>query len=163
MIRNFARPSRFDGGPQRAALSFRSEGSSEAERTLRHPIDAAIMFTALWVLASMALDILTPKELTAIMIGEAIAPAMLLAALLYVLRYPLVDFTIMFATLWLVATMSIELISPTQLSPLMIIAAFVPAGLIGSWLHFWPRIRKVAVERSEAAETPPGQLGTKPP
>jgi hypothetical protein len=120
------------------------------------------MFTALWVLASMTLDILTPKELTAVMIGEAIAPAMLLAALLYVLRYPLVDFTIMFATLWLVSTMVIEWISPTQLSPLMIVGAFVPALIVGAWLHFWPRIRKIAAERP-TVETPPGQLGTKPP
>jgi hypothetical protein len=129
---------------------------------VRHPIDAAIMFTALWVLASMTLDILTPKELTAIMIGVAIAPAMLVTALLYVLRYPLVDFTIMFATLWLIAAMSVEWISPTQLSPLVIVGAFVPALFVGSWLHFWPRIR-VAAERSETVEAPPGQLGTKPP
>ncbi|WP_291697285.1 hypothetical protein [Bradyrhizobium sp.] len=130
---------------------------------MRHPIDAAIMFTALWVLASMTLDILTPKELTAVMIGAAIAPAMLLTALLYVLRYPLVDFTIMFATLWLIAAMSIELISPAQLSPLMIIGAFVPALIVGSWLHFWPKIRKIAAERSATVKAPPGQLGTKPP
>lgn len=130
---------------------------------MRHPIDAAIMFTALWVLASMTLDILTPKELTAVMIGEAIAPAMLLAALLYVLRYPLADFTIMFATLWLISTMVIEWVSPTQLSPLMIVGAFVPALIVGAWLHFWPKIRKIAAERSETVETPPGQLGTKPP
>jgi len=97
------------------------------------------------------------------MIGAAIAPAMLVTALLYVLRYPLVDFTIMFATLWLIAAMSIEWISPTQLSPLMVVGAFVPALIVGSWLHFWPRIRKVAAERSETVETPPGQLGTKPP
>jgi hypothetical protein len=130
---------------------------------VRHPIDAAIMFTALWVLASMTLDILTPKELTAVMIGEAIAPAMLLTALLYVLRYPLIDFTMMFSTLWLVSAMVIEWIAPTPLSPLMIVGAFVPAGIVGLWLHCWPRIKKFTVERSKAVKAPPGQLGTKPP
>jgi hypothetical protein len=121
------------------------------------------MFTALWVLASMTIDILTPKELTAIMIGEAIAPAMLLTALLYVLRYPLVDFTIMFATLWLVSAMVIEWITPKPLSPLMIVAAFVPAGIVGLWLHFWPGIQRIAVAQSETAQAPPSQLETKPP
>jgi hypothetical protein len=130
---------------------------------VRHPIDAAIMFTALWVLASMTLDILTPKELTAVMIGEAIAPAMLLTALLYVLRYPLIDFTIMFATLWLVSAMVIEWIAPTPLSPLMIFGAFLPAGIVGLWLHLWPRVRGIAVERPQAAKAPPSQLETKPP
>jgi hypothetical protein len=130
---------------------------------VRQPIDAAIMFTALWVLASMTLDILTPKELTAVMIGVAIAPAMLVAALLYVLRYPLVDFTIMFATLWLIAAMSIEWITPKQLSPLMIVGAFVPAIVVGLWLRVRPTFRKVATERAEAVEPSAGQLGTKPP
>ena len=121
------------------------------------------MFTALWVLASMTLDILTPKEVTAVMIAVAIAPAMLVAALLYALRYPLIDFTIMFATLWLVAAMSIEWISPTQLSPLMIVGAFVPALTIGLWLRVWPGFREAAAERSDGVAPSGGQLGTKPP
>jgi hypothetical protein len=145
------------------AILFRSEDRAKRSEDVRHPIDTAIMFTALWVLASMTIDILTPKELTAVMIGEAIAPAMLLAALLYVLRYPQIDFTIMFATLWLVSTMVIEWITPKPLSPLMIIAAFLPTAIVGSWLHFWPRIQKIAAERSESVKAPPGQLGTKPP
>jgi hypothetical protein len=145
------------------APSFRSEDRAKRSYDVRQPIDTAIMFTALWVLASMTLDILTPKELTAVMIGAAIAPAMLLAALLYVLRYPLIDFIIMFATLWLVSTMVIEWVTPKPLSPLLIIAAFVPAGAVGSWLRFWPRLRRIAVERSETVKAPPGQLGTKPP
>jgi hypothetical protein len=123
---------------------------------VRHPIDTAIMFTALWALASMAIDILTPKELTAVMIGEAIAPAMLVTALLYGLRYPPIDFTVMFAALWLVATMAIEWITPKELSPLMIVAAFVPAVIIGIWLRVWPGIGGIAVERPEAAGTSPG-------
>jgi hypothetical protein len=121
------------------------------------------MFTALWALASMTIDILTPKELTAPMVGLAIAPAMLVAALLYGLKYPLVDFVIMFSALWLVAAMAIECITPTELSPLMIVGAFVPALAVGTWLRFWPRIRRIAVERSDAVKTPRGRLGTEPP
>jgi hypothetical protein len=141
----------------------RSEDRAQRSGDVRHPIDAAIMFTALWVLASMTLDILTPKELTAVMIGVAIAPAMLVAALLHVLRYPLVDFIIMFATLWLIAAMSIECISPTQLSPLMIIGAFVPALSVGLWLRIWPGFRRVTAEQSDGETPAAGQLGTKPP
>ncbi len=36
---------------------------------MRHPLDIVAMFAALWLLASMVLDALTPKELTAIMIA----------------------------------------------------------------------------------------------
>jgi hypothetical protein len=140
-----------------------SEDRAQRSGDVRHPIDAAIMFTALWVLASMTLDILTPKELTAVMIGVAIAPAMLVAALLYVLRYPLVDFITMFATLWLIAAMSIECISPTQLSPLMIIGAFVPALGVGLWLRIWPGFRQVTAKRAEGVTPAAGQLGTRPP
>lgn len=130
---------------------------------MRHPIDTAVMFTALWALASMTIDILTPKELTAPMVGLAIAPAMLVAALLYGLKYPLVDFVIMFSALWLIAAMAIEWITPKELSPLMIVGAFVPALAVGTWLRFWPRIRRIAVERSGAVKTPSGRLGTEPP
>jgi len=41
---------------------------------LRHPIDIIAMFAAIWLLASMVLDALTPKELTAVMIAIAIGP-----------------------------------------------------------------------------------------
>ena len=126
---------------------------------MRHPLDIAIMFTALWMLASMILDILTPAELTVYMIAAAIAPAMLVTSLLYYLRFPLIDFMIMFATLWLLAAMTIEWITPTPLSPLMIVGAFAPAALIGAWLHVWPTRRKVPgmkVDDTEVSTTPLG-------
>jgi len=121
------------------------------------------MFTALWALASMTIDILTPKELTAPMVGVAIAPAMLVAALLYGLKYPLVDFLVMFAALWLIAAMAIEWITPKELSPLMIVGAFVPSLAVGIWLRFWPGLRQIAVERSGSVKTSRGRLGTEPP
>ena len=40
---------------------------------MRH-LDVAVMFASLWLLASMLIDVLTPKELTVYMIGAAIAP-----------------------------------------------------------------------------------------
>ena len=37
--------------------------------------DVIVMFVSLWLLASMVLDVLTPKELTVYAIGMALAPA----------------------------------------------------------------------------------------
>ena len=42
---------------------------------MRHPIDIATMFAALWLLGSMVVDLLTPNELTIYMIAAATAPA----------------------------------------------------------------------------------------
>ncbi len=123
--------------------------------SVRHPIDTAVMFTALWALASMTIDLLTPKELTAVMVGAAIAPAMLASALLYYLRFPLVDFTVMFATLWLLAAMAIEWISPKQLSPYLILGAFVPGLGVGIWLRAWPEFRRERARQMAAAEAAP--------
>ena len=36
---------------------------------MRHPVDIAIMYAALWLLGSMMLDYLTPKEFTVYMIA----------------------------------------------------------------------------------------------
>ena len=44
---------------------------------MRHPIDIATMFAALWLLGSMVVDVLTPKELTVYMIAAATAPAVI--------------------------------------------------------------------------------------
>jgi hypothetical protein len=90
---------------------------------LRHPLDIVAMFAALWLLASMVLDALTPKELTAVMIGIAIGPAVVITAVFYYLRCPRTDFAVMFAALWL-----------------LIVLGFVPALLIGSVLH-WQRFQ----------------------
>jgi hypothetical protein len=108
---------------------------------LRHPIDIAAMFAALWLLASMVLDALTPKELTAVMIGTAIGPAMVITAVFYYLRCPRTDFAVMFAALWLISDIAIALISPKQLPHFLIVLGFVPAIVIGTVLH-WQRFQR---------------------
>ena len=99
---------------------------------MRHPLDIIAMFAALWLLASMVLDALTPKELTAVMIGIAIGPAIVITAVFYYLRCPRTDFAVMFAALWLISDIAIAFISPTQLPYFLIALGFVPALLIGS-------------------------------
>ncbi|MDX6458861.1 MAG: hypothetical protein QOE55_2558 [Acidobacteriaceae bacterium] len=107
---------------------------------VRHPIDVAIMFAALWLLGSMVLDHLTPKELTVYMIAAATAPAVIGTALSYYLRFPAIDFVSISATLWLIAALTIEWISPVPLPGFMIGAALAPALVVGAILH-WHRYR----------------------
>jgi hypothetical protein len=108
---------------------------------MRHPIDIAIMFAALWLLGSMVLDSLTPKELTVYMIAAATAPAVIGTGLAYHLRsLPRIDFVMISATLWLVAALTIEWISPVPLPSFMIGAALAPALIVGAILR-WQRYR----------------------
>jgi hypothetical protein len=119
---------------------------------LRHPIDVIAMFAALWLLASMVLDALTPKELTAVMIGVAIGPAMITTAVFYYLRCPRTDFAVLFAALWLISDIAIEFISPKPLPNWLIIAGFVPALIVGIVLH-WQRFTR----RRERLAWPPAR------
>jgi hypothetical protein len=57
------------------------------------------MFAALWLLGSMVLDFLRPKELTVYMIAAATAPAVIGTGLCYYLRFPKIDFVLIMATL----------------------------------------------------------------
>jgi hypothetical protein len=107
---------------------------------VRHPIDIAVMFAALWLLGSMVLDYMTPNELTVYMIAAATAPAVIGSALAYYLRFPRIDFVTIVATLWLVAALTIEWISPVPLPGFMIVAALGPAIIVGAILH-WHRYR----------------------
>ena len=105
--------------------------------------DVAAMFGSLWLLASMVIDAATPKELSVYMIGAAIAPATAISAILYWLRIPRTDFAVIFATLWMISVMVLELITPKPLSPLMVLIAFVPLVIVGIVLNFqyWRRSR----------------------
>ncbi|GKQ51747.1 hypothetical protein BRSPCE3_26020 [Bradyrhizobium sp. Ce-3] len=47
------------------------------ERGMKH-VDVAVIAATLWLLASMVLDILTPKSITALMIAAALAPPFLI-------------------------------------------------------------------------------------
>jgi len=107
---------------------------------VRHPVDIAIMYAALWLLGSMMLDYLTPKELTVYMIAAATAPAVIGTALCYYLKFPKIDFAVISATLWLVAALAIEWISPVPLPSFLIGAALAPALIVGAILH-WHRYR----------------------
>jgi hypothetical protein len=98
--------------------------------------DVIVMFVSLWLLASMALDILTPKELTVYAIGAALAPATAMSAVLYRLGVPRIDFAVCFSVLWMVSGMVLELISPTPLSPLMIVVTLLPVVVVGSVINF---------------------------
>jgi hypothetical protein len=111
---------------------------------MRHPMDTAVMSGALWLLAAMLIDVLTPKELTALMAGTVLAPAMILGAVFYHLKLPGPDLAISLATLWLVSVMAIEWITPKPISPYFMIAAVTPSILIGAWLHGAARWRRRA-------------------
>src|SRR4030081_1038867 len=107
---------------------------------VRHPLRHPTMFAALWLLGSMVLDYLTPKELTVYMIAAATAPAVIGTGLSYYLRFAKIDFVLILATLWLVAARTIEWISPVPLPSFLIGAALAPALIVGAILH-WHRYR----------------------
>jgi hypothetical protein len=83
-------------------------------------LDVAAMFVSLWLLASMVIDALTPKELTVYMIGATMAPAVVILAGLHWKRVSSFDFTVAFATLWMTTWIVLELISPKPLSLLVV-------------------------------------------
>jgi hypothetical protein len=93
------------------------------------------MSGALWLLAAMLIDVLTPKELTALMVGEVLAPAIIVGAALYHMKLPGPDLAISLATLWLASVMVIEWITPKPISPYFLAAAVAPSILVGTWLH----------------------------
>ena len=114
---------------------------------MKHPIDTAVIFGALWLLASMLIDVLTPKELSVYVIGAALAPLTIVGALFYHLRFPPRDLAITVAALWLVAVMVLEWVTPKPLSPYFMTAAVAPAVLVGGWIHgtmTWRRIARAS-------------------
>jgi hypothetical protein len=104
-------------------------------------VDIAVMFVSCWLLASMAIDVLTPKEFTVYMAAAAIAPATIVSALLYWLRIPTLDFAVVFSVLWLISAMVLVMIAPKPLSPFLAIAAAVPLMVVGVVVNFqcWRR------------------------
>jgi hypothetical protein len=110
---------------------------------MRKKLDIAAMFGSLWLLASMVIDVLTPKELTVYMIGAAIAPFIVILAVLYWKRVPGVDFAIAVGTLWMTPGIVLELITPKSLSLLAVVIALAPLVVIGAAINFqrWSRLR----------------------
>ena len=109
---------------------------------MRHPIDIVAMFAAIWLLASLVLDALTPKELTAVMIGVAIGPAVIITAVFYYLRCSRTDFAVLFSALWLISDIAIAFISRMPLPTFLIVVGFVPALLVGAALHWQRFVRR---------------------
>jgi hypothetical protein len=105
------------------------------DRAVRH-LDVAAMFASLWLLASMIIDAVTPKELTVYMIGAATAPAFLILAFAYWRKYPKLDFGILVATLWLITLMVLEFITPKPLSLMMAAIAIAPAVIVGCVINY---------------------------
>jgi hypothetical protein len=101
------------------------------------------MFVSLWLLASMMVDVLTPKELTVYMIGVTIAPAIAILAVLYWKRVPKFDFAVAFVTLWMVCWIVLALIAPKLLSLLVVVVAVAPLVIFGAVVNFlrWRRAR----------------------
>ena len=99
-------------------------------------LDVAAMFVSLWLLASMVIDALTPKELTVYMIGATMAPAVVILALLHWKRVSSFDFTVAFATLWMTTWIVLELISPKPLSLLVVLVAIAPLLVVGAVVNF---------------------------
>ncbi|WJR74835.1 hypothetical protein [Bradyrhizobium sp. NP1] len=118
---------------------------------MRH-FDIAIMFGSLWLLASLVIDAATPKELSVYVIGAAIAPATAISAILYWLRVPRMDFAVIFATLWMISEMVLELVTPKPLSPLMGFVAIAPMLIVGAVINFqcWRRSRLRSIPVPEA-------------
>ena len=109
-------------------------------------IDVAAMFMSLWLLATMVIDVLTPKELTAWIIGTAIAPAVIALAILYYKRVPMFDFAVTFAALWMVSWIALEIVTPTPLSLIVVVIAAVPLVVMGviANVQYWQRRRRGA-------------------
>ena len=107
------------------------------------PFDVAAMFLSLWLFASMLIDAVTPKELSVYVIAAAIAPAIVISASLYWLRVPAIDFAAVFATLWMVSEMVLELITPKPLSPVLAVVAVAPLVIVGVVINIqnWRRSR----------------------
>ena len=116
--------------------------------------DIAAMFVSLWLLVTMIIDVATPKELTVYMIAAVTAPAFAVMAVLYWRRVPKQDFAIAFATLWLIAGIVLELISPLALHPLAAVVAGAPLLIVGVVIHFlrWRGSRRQPDSTASAPE-----------
>jgi hypothetical protein len=120
-------------------------------------LDLAAMFGSLWLLASMVIDVLTPKELTVYMIGAAIAPPIVILAVLYWKRVPRFDLIVAFGTLWMAAGIVLELITPKSLSLFAAVIASAPLVIIGVVVNFqrWSRLRSRAERKARLTRSIP--------
>jgi hypothetical protein len=72
---------------------FASGGSAELrpdggpQDMTKHPVDVALVAAALWLLCTEIIDILTPKELTGVMIATALAPPVFVGVAIYSVNF----------------------------------------------------------------------------
>ena len=116
--------------------------------------DLVAMFASLWLLASMVIDAATPKELNVYMIGTTLAPMTAISTALWWLRVPLLDFSVVFATLWMASVMVLEIITPKPMSLLMAAIAVAPSLIVGTVINFqrWRRSKGNATSRLSAKD-----------
>ena len=116
--------------------------------------DLVAMSASLWLLASMVIDAATPKELNVYMIGATLAPMAAISTVLWWSRVPLLDFSVVFATLWLASVMVLEIITPKPMSLLMAAIAVVPLLIVGTVINFqrWRRSKGNATSRLSAKD-----------
>ena len=116
--------------------------------------DLVAMSASLWLLASMVIDAATPKELNVYMIGTTLAPMTAISTALWWLRVPLLDFSVVFATLWMASVMVLEIITPKPMSLLMAAIAVVPLLIVGTVINFqrWRRSKGSATSPLSAKE-----------
>jgi hypothetical protein len=107
-------------------------------------VDVAAMFMCLWLLATMVIDVVTPKELTAYVIGTAIAPAVVALAILYYKRVPMFDFAVTFAALWMASWIALEILTPKPLPLFFVAVAAAPLLAMGVIviIRYWVRLRR---------------------
>lgn len=106
-------------------------------------IDVAAMFMSLWLLTAMVIDVSTPKELTASIIGPVIAPGTIALAVLYYQRVPVFDFTVAFAAVWMASWIALEIVTPKPLSLFVVVIAAAPLIVMGVIVNvqYWHRRR----------------------
>jgi uncharacterized membrane protein len=113
-------------------------------------VDVAAMFVSLWLLATMVIDVVTPKELSVYTIGATLAPAFVVLAVLYWKRVSRFEFAAAFATLWMVIWIVLTLLASRPLSLLLVIVAVVPLLVVGAVFQFQRQRRS----KSESGSTP---------
>jgi len=118
-------------------------------------VDIAIMFVSLWLLASMLIDAVTPKELSVYVIGAEIAPATAISAALYWRRVPTLDFAVVFATVWMLSEMVLEMVTPAPLSPLMSIVGVAPLLIVGIAINVQSRRRSKPIRTPDSRSATP--------
>ena len=114
--------------------------------------DLVAMSASLWLLASMVID--AARELNVYMIGAALAPMTAISTILWWLRVPLLDFSVVFATLWMASVMVLEIITPKPMSLLIAAIAVAPLLIVGTVINFqrWRRSKGSATSTLSAKE-----------